>query len=464
MIKLSHLKRNLPIIFLCLLSYGASLATDRVAHADGWKAGVAKTNITPKESLWLAGYGSRDRPSDGVISDLWIKALALEDKEGRQSVLVTMDLEEIPKSISERIKTGLSNLYGFSRAQVVLNVSHTHSSPVLEDFGDIYPLDSVQRKRIKTYTDGFVKKVADLVRSAMSSKEPVKLYSGNGITRFQVNRRNNTESKLNSLAALEGPNDYAVPVIKVVNHRGKLMAIAFGYACHNTVLADYKWSGDYAGFAQEELEKNYPGTIALFFQGCGGDLNPLPRRKVALARQYGQTLSAAVDAVLAEPMRELSAELHYTYKEIDLPLSPPPTLEELLKAQEQFSGYQKRWVTRQIVILEKGGKLPSTYPFPLQIWRVGEQTMMMLGGEPVIEYAVKLKEIFGQDIFVLGYSNDVMAYIPSSSIINEGGYEGASSVMTTYLPSTWDTGIETIILSQMLDLAKEAGVVRHPVR
>ncbi|MBW7892527.1 MAG: neutral/alkaline non-lysosomal ceramidase N-terminal domain-containing protein [Chitinophagaceae bacterium] len=158
MIKLSHLKRNLPIIFLCLLSYGASLATDQVAHADGWEAGVAKTNITPKESLWLAGYGSRDRPSDGVISDLWIKALALEDKEGRQSVLVTMDLEEIPKSISERIKAGLSNLYGFSRAQVVLNVSHTHSSPVLEDFGDIYPLDSVQRERIKTYTDDFVKK------------------------------------------------------------------------------------------------------------------------------------------------------------------------------------------------------------------------------------------------------------------------------------------------------------------
>lgn len=461
---LFSLNRNLLFIFLFLMSFGVSPALGQIENTGGWKAGVAKVNTTPKESLWLAGYGSRQRPSEGVISDLWIKALALQDKNGQQSVLITMDLEEIPRTISERIKGKLKDRFGLTRAQVVLNVSHTHSSPVLEDFGDIYPLDSIQKRRIKLYTDELIEKVIVLAGDALKALEPVKLYSGNGITRFQVNRRNNAESKLNSLTALEGPNDYAVPVIKVVNHRGKLTAVAFGYACHNTVLDDYKWSGDYAGFAQEEVEKNHPGTVALFFQGCGGDLNPLPRRKVALAQQYGRTLSSAVEAVLAEPMRELSAELKYSYKEIDLPLSPPPTMEELLKTQEAFSGYQKRWATRQIEILEKGRELPSAYPFPMQIWQIGEQTMMMLGGEPVIEYAVKLKEMFGQDIFVLGYSNDVMAYIPSSSIINEGGYEGASSVMTTYLPGAWDPAVETIILSEMLDMAKEAGVVRHAVK
>ena len=88
--------------------------------------------------------------------------------------------------------------------------------------------------------------------------------------------------------------------------------------------------------------------------------------------------------------------------------------------------------------------------------------MMMLGGEAVIEYAIQLKQIFGQDIFVLGYSNDVMAYIPSSAIINEGGYEGASSVTTTDLPSTWASDIEITILSQMVQLAKESGTSLAP--
>ncbi|MBW7892526.1 MAG: hypothetical protein H3C48_16180 [Chitinophagaceae bacterium] len=47
---------------------------------------------------------------------------------------------------------------------------------------------------------------------------------------------------MNSLSNLSGPNDYAVPVLKVVNQSGKMLAVMFGYACHNTVLADYKWS------------------------------------------------------------------------------------------------------------------------------------------------------------------------------------------------------------------------------
>jgi len=68
------------------------------------------------------------------------------------------------------------------------------------------------------------------------------------------------------------------------------MAVAFGYACHATVLSIYQFSGDYPGFAQIEIEKSYPGVTALFFQGAGADQNPLPRRTIPLARQYAVPL------------------------------------------------------------------------------------------------------------------------------------------------------------------------------
>jgi hypothetical protein len=456
------MKKIIPlsfIFFLLAMPFHHAIAGDSVQrYYAGWKAGVASAIITPTESIWLAGYGGRNHPSEGTLNDLWIKALTLQDAKGSQSVLVTMDLEELPKSLSDRVKDQLNTKFHLSRAQVILNVSHTHSSPVLEGFGDIYPLDADQKIKIKKYTDQLAEKIVTFVGKALHSMEPVKLYSGNGITRFQVNRRNNNESLLKSETELKGPNDYSVPVIKVVNGSGKIIAIAFGYACHNTVLSGYQWSGDYAGFAQSELEKLYPGTTALFFQGCGGDQNPLPRRSVAVAEQYGQTLAAAVESVIEEDMRELSPQLFTSYKEIKLTLSAPPTKEELLKMEKRFSGYQKRWATRQLDQLNKGKALMTSYPYPIQIWRLGDQTMMMLGGEAVIEYAIQLKQIFGQDIFVLGYSNDVMAYIPTSAIINEGGYEGASSVMTTYLPSIWASDIEITILSQMVQLAKESGV------
>ena len=74
--------------------------------------------------------------------------------------------------------------------------------------------------------------------------------------------------------------------------------MVFGYACHNTTMQYYKWCGDYAGFAQIDLEKKHPGAAALFWTGCGGDANPLPRSKIELCQKYGKELADAVEAVL----------------------------------------------------------------------------------------------------------------------------------------------------------------------
>ena len=43
---------------------------------------------------------------------------------------------------------------------------------------------------------------------------------------------------------------------------GKLRAVLFAYACHNTTLPGdfYQVSGDYAGFAEAEVEVRQPGV------------------------------------------------------------------------------------------------------------------------------------------------------------------------------------------------------------
>lgn len=69
----------------------------------GWKAGVARVVINPGESIWMAGYESRDQTSEGTMHDLWAKALALEDEGGERCILITIDLCAIPKDLSDRI-------------------------------------------------------------------------------------------------------------------------------------------------------------------------------------------------------------------------------------------------------------------------------------------------------------------------------------------------------------------------
>ena len=52
-------------------------------------------------------------------------------------------------------------------------------------------------------------------------------------------------------------------------------------------------------------------------------------------------------------------------------------------------------------------------------------TWIFLGGEVVVDYSLRLKSELGRGPHVVsGYSNDVMAYIPSRRVLGEGGYEG----------------------------------------
>ncbi|AKD55451.1 neutral/alkaline non-lysosomal ceramidase N-terminal domain-containing protein [Spirosoma radiotolerans] len=429
------------------------------AWAKGWKAGTAKAVITPTEPQWQAGYASRTHAADGKIHDLWAKALALEDETGKQAVLVTTDMLGFPKAMSDRIRERLNSRFGLSKAQIILNSSHTHSGPVLDNaLQDIYPLDAAEQAKIDRYSRWLEAQIVTLVGQALQKLEPAEVFSQNGVTRFQVNRRNNKEGALLEQTELKGPNDYAVPVIKITDTRGKLKSIVFGYACHPTVLDLYQWSGDYAGFAQLELEKAHPGVTALFFQGAAGDQNPLPRRTIPLARQYGRELAAAVDRVLDEPMRTLSSQIRTAYSEIQLPLSVPPSEAELTKTIQENEGYLKRWATRLLAEKKKGKAFISHYAYPVQVWQLGNQSILSFGGELVIQYALDCKKRFGQDIFVIGYSNDVMGYIPSATILQEGGYEGASSQMVYGLPSTWAPDVPNLINQEINRLADQVGM------
>jgi hypothetical protein len=440
----------------------AEATADLPGKKGGWKAGVARVIITPEGSMWMSGYSSRDHPAEGTLHDLWAKALVLEDSNGEKVVMISTDLRGIPKNISDRVRNRLKHQFGLSKSQVLLNSSHTHSGPVMYDtvtnFVYIYPRDAVLQQKIEQYSLKLEDKLVNLAGQALETMVPVQLSSGNGVARFAVNRRNNEESSISQQTHLEGPIDHSVPVLKVVNEGGKIIAVAFGYACHPTVLNIYKWSGDYPGFAQLELEKTYPGVTALFFQGAGGDQNPMPRRSVPLARQYGLELAAAVKRVLIEEMDLQPPNLKTTYSEVELPLNNPPTKEELIRIVGASSGNRKYWATRLLGEINAGKSLRTSYPYPIQVWQLGNQPIISLGGELVVAYSINLKRIFGQNTFVFGYSNDVMSYIPSATIVREGGYEGESSQMVRGMPNTWQANIEAIILHEATRLAEQAGV------
>ncbi len=433
------------------------------SHADvpTWKAGVEAMVITPQEPVWMGGYSSRTTPTDKKVHDLWAKALYLEDAGKRGSLIITYDLVGLSKTVSDRIKDDLFEKMGLSKAQIILNCSHTHSGPVTSgNLINIYPIDSENLEVVDQYTEWLREQLVALAVKAKQNAEPAKVFSQNGTVRFQVNRRKNMESELTNLTELKGPNDYSVPVLKVEDKQGNIKAIVFGYACHPTVLNGYEWCGDYPGFAQVELEKLYPGAKALFFQGAGADQNPLPRRSIPLAKQYGKELAAAVERVISEPMRELQPQLETAYSEITLEMENPPGEAELERLKKEYTiDYYIRWAESMLVKLRKGEKLPSAYSYPVQVWQLGDQTIIALGGELMISYAIRLKEILGEDIFVMGYSNDVTGYIPSDAeLATKWGEEIESSHFEFDLPAKWKPGLEKKIIDEVVNLVNQTSM------
>jgi hypothetical protein len=104
----------------------------------------------------------------------------------------------------------------------------------------------------------------------------------------------------------------------------------------------------------------------------------------------------------------------------------------------------------------ENGKIPDHYPhYPVQVWRFGDQlTWVALGGEVVIDYNLRLKKEIGGTVWITGYANDVLAYIPSERVLKEGGYEGDSSQIYYGHPTKWAPGLEDLIVGKVHELRK----------
>ncbi len=441
-------------VFVFFLGY-LVLSSGAMGEKLPWKAGTAKAIITPEKQVWLAGYGYKREP-EGILHDIWVKALALEDRKGQRSVVVTTDLMGIPRYMYDGISQKLMKRFHLDRSQILLTFSHNHCAPRLrEDLVDYYPKDIAQVELVSEYTDILEDIIIETVARSFLDLSPARLSIGEGNATFAVNRRNNIESEVPELLAagtpLKGPVDHSVPVMTIHKKGGQLVAILFGYACHPTTLNFNKWCGDYPGFAQINLEKNHPGAMALFFNTGGGDQNPLPRREVSLCEQYGDRLSEAVESAMKGHLKSVSSKLNTAFEFVDLDYLASPTRKELETAVYEYSKDKSdrarihaNWAERMLKRLDAGEKFATSYSYPVQVWKLGgSMTWISLGGEAVVDYPLRFKKEFGPNTWVCGYANVLVAYIPSLRVYNEGGYEGGAFLYEYGLPAyRWADDVE----------------------
>ncbi|HPA18996.1 MAG TPA: hypothetical protein PLU30_14705 [Verrucomicrobiae bacterium] len=436
----------------------ASVAGDaRAQEPPGWRAGVANARITPQTSLWMAGYASRKKPSEGVALDLNAKCLALDDGSGSHLVIVTLDLIGVPRDLRDAIERHARQKWDLPSAALLMNASHTHCGPELRpDRLDGSAAGDEERKAGGAYYEGLKATLCGLIDRAIGALAPAKLEFFHARAGFAMNRRRPTEKGYINAPYPDGPVDHAVPVLRVSGADGSPRALLFGYACHNTTLNYFKFCGDYAGFAQRDIEAAHPGVTALFAIGCGADQNPYPRGTEEQAQQHGRALANGVEAALLTVPKPIRGPLKIGLKEISLDFAPAPSRAELEKIAIESKDPDRGHARRLLQELDREGKIRSTYPYLVQVIRFDDDlTVVALAGEVVVDYSLRLKrELAGPAVWLMGYSNDVFGYVPSVRVLKEGGYEAGGAMHYTSLPGPFAESIEEKIIAAVHELAR----------
>ena len=409
--------------------------------ADTRQVGVASVDITPEYPVRLSGYGGRRLPSTGVAQHIFAKALAIGGDEEGPAVVVTVDNCGVPASMRDEVLRRLGTKSKVSHERLAICSSHTHCAPMLIGmlpnlFGMDIPAEHLPA--IERYTRELTDAIEKVALAALADRKPATLTWSVGKVGFAANRRSFPMK----------PVDHDLPVLRATSTDGKVRAIFTSYACHCTTIGIDEIHGDWAGCAQEALQREFPGAIALTAMGCGADQNPTPRRTMELVKQYGEDLGAEAKRLVLGEMKPVNGPVKCNAKQIELAFGTLPTREEwqaLAASKTPAIAYHAK---KNLARLDRGEKIPTHLPYLVQTWAFGnDMAMVFLPGEITVDYSLRIKREFDPArLWVNGYSNDVPCYVPSRRVLDEGGYEGAGAMVYYDRPTQFAPDVEERIM------------------
>ncbi len=399
--------------------------------------GSATVDITPDYPVRLTGYGGRSEEATTAAVRIHARALAIGPADNPQTLLLTVDNCGIPASVTERVYAQISEQINLPRERFAISATHSHSAPWLRDFApNIFAeIPPEHAERLARYESELTQKLVEVALQSLRQMTPAKLSLGFGRADFAMNRRALTDGRWSGFGEVpDGPVDQRVPLLVAHDANDRLLALLVNYACHCTTEGGNfnQISGDWAGFAADMLEEEFPGAVALVSIGCGADANPSPRGTHEQGKAHGRTLADEVIRILQEThLQRLNPQVTCRLDHIDLPLTAIPDRAGW-EQQAQQGGVTASRAAWFLKLLDEGGQIPTSVPsYPVQTWCFGDDlAMVFLAGEVVVDYALRLNEMLdGPRLWINAYSNDVPCYISSARLLREGGYETDSSML-----------------------------------
>jgi hypothetical protein len=327
-LRLSATERIRPAVravIALVAAFGTVSLTVPMARAAQLSAGAAKVDITNREA--------------GPVNDpLYVKALVVKDG-ATTAVIITVDavaigeIGSIKRDYLASVRAQLQSELEIPPEHVLINASHCHGVVCAD----------VEKRTVAA------------VKEAWRNVVPVTVGAGRGREdRIMQNRRlklkNGLEADVRHAYSLPpdeevaavGPVDPEIGILRIDRQNGQPLAVVYNFACHPIQGVPNRGNtADLTGFASQVIEDNLsPGAIALFLQGCAGDINPAfyksvdhPRDAEPLGNRLGLSTLKALKTIRTRD----GGTLKVIREKLALPRADlTPRIDQLLSEQSRL--------------------------------------------------------------------------------------------------------------------------------
>ncbi|MBI4559186.1 MAG: hypothetical protein HY706_16500 [Candidatus Hydrogenedentes bacterium] len=429
------------------------------------KAGFSRVKITPPLGTTMMGFGARDMEHgcSGVHDDIYVRAVYAE-QSGEAALIMGFDLCFLGRVESDRFKGAIGRVLDLAPRQILLNTTHNHVGPSV---GIWYSAGFEPPDRL--YLEELERATVQAAGLARGNAQEVTLWAGQTRSALPMNRRRPSEDgKIYMRPNPPGLVYDKIPMVLFKNLRGDPVCLLFSVSAHPSMMSGFEISAEYPGAIMTRLDRNLGQTVSLFLQGVGGDAKPSViggdieywrPGTWELMDQAGAMVAAEIRAALDNGLQEIEPRLRSATVEMIWPLRPAPSravFEQTITEtppDKRNQDIKCRWATRQIELLDRRGFLPDSAPIGIHGVQLGIGLRIIgMEGEAVAEWGQIIDQFYDGGItFPLGYTDGTGLYLPTSKMLDEGGYEVYSFWEYGY-PAELAPGMEDIVLDALRNL------------
>ena len=430
--------------------------------------GVTRRLITPPWGVELAGLGYYlQRTWQRIRDDLTATALVVSDENGHSVAMVAADLMYNDRKFTGSIREQVAANTDIPPGSVCINFSHSHNAPTAAFVRGVGNPD-------EEYLRFAARQIATAIIMAWHDRQPAQLYAGRAeLTGMTYNRTREN-----------GPVDTWVSVLRANARNGQPLAVAVNFHAHPCAHMEVDFravSRDVPGEVVDQLQAAIPGVTALYLQGTCGDIN-FRREYLSTDRRFeparavtGVALKALASArpietpgvtvatrTVSLPTRRWTREEIMREREEGLyrlqtgdtagwldgivrcAVNEPKRLPQryggsVERAVAAVSRFAVEWTDQ---VLPELDTRPERLDTEVQAFRIGDAYFAAHGAELFSSLSLNLRRSWPHDdLFVIGYSNETIGYLPDEYDIARRTYAAISSPkFTGQFPFTADSG------------------------